>query len=68
MLIYGAFHPYARQLVLIVGGLSKLAFITLVLTYGGQYLGQSAGVSIVIDSVMVLLFIAYLFAARRSPS
>ena len=66
MLIYGAFQAHVRQLVLIVAGLSKVAFITLILVYGGQYLGQSAGVSIVIDLMMVVLFSVYLFAERRA--
>ncbi len=63
MLIYGAFHPPVRKLVLVVAGLSKVAFITLILTFGAQYLAH-AGVAIVIDSIIVLLFIAYLVAAR----
>jgi hypothetical protein len=50
---------------LIVAGLSKLTFIALVLSYGTRYLGHQAGVSIVIDLVMVMLFIAYLIAAPR---
>ena len=61
MLIYGAFRPQVRRLVLVVAGLSKVVFITLILTFGTQYLGK-AGVAIVVDSLMVLLFIAYLFA------
>lgn len=66
MLIYGAFQSQVRQLVLIVAGLSKAAFITLVVVYGGQYLTRSAAMSIVIDLIMVLLFSVYLFAERRA--
>ena len=65
MLIYGAFQPHGRRLVLIVAGLSKLAFIGLVLAQGSRYLQQQAGVSIAIDLVMVLLFMLYLVAVRR---
>jgi hypothetical protein len=65
MLIYGAFQPAVRRLVLVVAGLSKLAFIGLVLAHGAQYLQGQAGVSIAIDLVMVLLFVAYLFGVRR---
>ena len=68
MLIYGAFEPSSRRLVLIVAGLSKVAFVALLLTYGGQYLGQQAAVSIAIDLAMVLLFIAYLYATRRNEA
>lgn len=65
MLIYGAFNPPARPLVLTVAGLSKLTFIGLVLAHGTQYLGQQAGVSIAVDLVMVVLFFCYLIAVRR---
>ena len=65
MLIYGAFNPPTRTLVLTVAGLSKLTFIGLVLTYGTQYLGHQAGVLIAVDLIMVVLFICYLAAARR---
>ena len=68
MLIYGAFNPPSRPLVLIVAGLSKLIFIGLVLLYGSQYLGQRAGITIVVDLVMVLLFIAYLAAVGRDKT
>jgi hypothetical protein len=68
MLIYGAFQPHVRALVLVVAGLSKLIFITLILTFGARYLGHQAGVAIAIDSVMVLLFIAYLVASRRAKT
>ena len=64
MLIYGAFNPPSRPLVLTVAGLSKLVFIGLVLAQGDRFLGHQAGVAVVIDSVMVLLFAAYLAGAR----
>jgi hypothetical protein len=66
MLIYGAFNPPMRPLVLTIAALSKLTFIGLVLAYGTQYLGQQAGVSIAVDLIMVVLFICYLMAARRN--
>jgi hypothetical protein len=67
MLIYGAFNPPMRPLVLTIAGLSKLTFIGLVLTYGTQYLGHQAGVSIAVDLLMVVLFVCYLVATRREP-
>ena len=71
MLIYGANRPQVRPLVLIVAGVSKLAFIGLMLLYGRQYL-TTAGLVIGIDVVMVVLFFAYLVSARhevqRSPA
>ena len=69
MLIYGAFRPAVRNLVLTVAGLSKVTFITLVLTSGRQYLGHQVGVSVVVDSIMVLLFAAYLaWGSRERPA
>ena len=65
MLIYGAYHPPVRPLILTVAGLSKLIFISLVLTYGTQYLGHQVGLAIVIDFFMVVLFITYLVGIRR---
>ena len=64
MLMYGAFNPVYRPLVLIVAGLSKAIFIGLVLLEGTRYLSSQAGMAIAIDSVMVILFAWYLIAAR----
>ena len=65
MLIYGAFHVPSRPLALAFAGLGKLVFIALVLSHGGRYLGHQAGVAVVADSLMVLLFALYLFATTR---
>ena len=64
MLIYGAFNPPHRALVLIVAGTSKVVFIALVLSEGARYLNQQVGVAVAIDLVMVALFGWYLVAAR----
>jgi hypothetical protein len=66
MLIYGAFKPASRPLVLTVGGISKLVFISLVLLYGRQFLRNQVGVAIVIDSVMVIFFAIYLFSSHNT--
>ena len=65
MLIYGAFRPEHRPLILIAAGASKLVFIALVLSQGGRYLSQQAGIAIAVDLVMVALFAGYLIASRR---
>jgi len=65
MLIYGAFRPEQRTLVLVVAGASKLTFIGLVLAHGSRYLSEQAGVAIAVDAVMVLLFALYLLSGRR---
>ena len=43
MLIYGAFNPPHRTLVLIVAGASKVVFIALVLSEGTRYFEPSSG-------------------------
>ena len=63
MLIYGAFRPAVRSLVLIVAGVSKAIFIALVLSQGTRYLSQQAGVAVAIDAAMIVLFAWYLLAS-----
>ena len=63
MLIYGAFNPEWRPLVLIFTGAGKAMFIVLVLAHGGKFLQRQAGIAVMLDSVMVALFAAYLAAA-----
>lgn len=65
MLVYGAFDPGSRRLALSVAGLSKAVFIGLVLSNGSRFLGHQAGVAVVVDSLMVLVFLAYLLKAPR---
>lgn len=71
MLVYGAFVPLARRLVLSVAALSKGAFVILLLTIGSAYLGQRIRFAVVVDGLEVLLFVAYLLATRhpmRAPA
>lgn len=68
LLIYGAFNPASRSMVLLVAGASKVIFISLILIYGSKYLGHQAGVAVVVDSVMVLLFAGYLIGARSNST
>lgn len=67
MLLYGAYHPAQRALVLVVAGSSKLVFVGLVLAQGGAMLQHQAGVAIGLDSVFVLLYAAY-FVGRSSQA
>lgn len=64
MLVYGAFVEPVRKFALVIAGLGKAIFITLVLCYGKQYMGFGAGTAVVADSIMIVLFLAYLFASR----
>jgi hypothetical protein len=67
MLIYGAYRPVSRKLILTVAGVSKLIFVTLIVSQGSQFLGRSAGITVLIDSVFVLLFSAHLITLARVP-
>lgn len=69
MLIYGAMQPAVRPLVLIVAGASKAVFIGLVLLHGERYMTGQAGIAVIVDAAMIILFAWYLYAARSlSPS
>jgi hypothetical protein len=65
MLIYCAYRPAARSLIVTVAAAGKLVFIVLLLIYGQAYLGH-ARIVLASDSLMVALFTAYLIGARRS--
>jgi hypothetical protein len=65
MLIYAAFRPPERPLVLFVAAASKIVFISLVLSEGERYLSEQVGLAVLIDSIMVALFVWYLAAVRR---
>jgi hypothetical protein len=64
MLVAGAFDPGSRTIALVVAGLSKVVFISLVLAHGGQFLGSQAGIAIALDAIWVVLYAAYLAGAR----
>jgi len=55
MLIYGAFKPKERPLILTIAGVSKLIFVGLLLLFGSQYLPKITSL-IALDSVSVILF------------
>jgi len=65
MLIYGAFVPAVRRFALVMAGISKIIFIILVLSSGESYLKFGAGIAVMIDSVMIVLFIVYLLFSRH---
>ncbi|WP_293906430.1 hypothetical protein [Phenylobacterium sp.] len=60
MLVWAAFHPEVRPLVLVVAGTSKLAFIALVLSHPPHR--RKALVPVIVDGALVVLFAAYLGA------
>ena len=66
MLIYGAFVEPVRKFALVIAGMSKAIFITLVLCYGKQYMSFGAGTAVIADSIMIVLYLAYLIASRSN--
>lgn len=63
LLIYGAFKPSARKLALLVAGTSKVAFVSLILAQGDRYL-STLGTAVIVDSVMIVLFAAYVIFGK----
>ncbi|TGM42350.1 hypothetical protein EHQ92_16275 [Leptospira biflexa] len=59
MLVYGAYHEPNRNLVLVAASISKSTFVFLNLVYGQAYFAKS-GLALVFDSVLVIIFVAYL--------
>jgi hypothetical protein len=59
LLIYAAFKPIYRNLVLVITSISKVAFIYLILFFGTQYIDNSL-LTIVLDSILVIIFLTYL--------
>jgi hypothetical protein len=64
LLIYGAYNPSNRSLILIVAAVGKTIFIVLIFLYGSQYLAK-AGTTIGFDTVAVILYAAYMVGIRR---
>jgi len=67
MLIYGAFNEANRKMVLVVASVSKGAFVALVLLYGQQLLDSQIRVGVIVDTIMVIVFVAYLIATFKQP-
>lgn len=63
MLIYGAYVPVHRGLILTVASISKVIFISLILIHGNQFLHVAAP-ALVFDAVVVVLYLIYLMATR----
>lgn len=67
-LIYGAFVPSSRKPALLMAAASKAAFVSLVLAAGDRYMPKAMG-PVVIDSVLVVVYLAYVLTSsrRRQP-
>jgi len=61
MLIYAAYRPAHRQLVLLVAAVSKAALLALIAGPGSQYAATAIPV-IIFDGLMVVIFSLYLLS------
>jgi hypothetical protein len=61
-LVYAAFAPEVRPAALIVTGAGKLFFVLLLLSQPKRFVRGQAVTAIVLDSLMVIVFAAYLLA------
>ena len=68
LLIYGAFRPAARPVALTVAIVTKLVFIGLVLAGPRSFLQHQAGIGVVVDSVLVLIFAICLWSSSHRRS
>ena len=67
MLIYGAFKPKERPLILTIAGLSKLIFVGLLVLLGSQYFPKTI-VLIALDGIAVILYAICLLGASREAA
>lgn len=65
LLIYGGFKPVYRNLALVLVSISKIAFISLIVMFGSQYIDKSL-LTIVFDSVLVIIFVTYLVKMKNA--
>ena len=68
MIVYGAYRPAVRRFVLVTTGISKVAFIALVIGGGTQFIGHPIAVAALVDIVIVLLFAIYLVRTALRPA
>ena len=64
MLIYGAYVPVHRGLILTVASISKIIFILLILIHGSQFLSVAAP-ALIFDTVVVVLYVVFLMTTRN---
>ena len=67
-LIYAGFHPEMRPPALLVAGVGKAMFVILILSDAKRFLKGQAVLAVVVDSLMVVIFAAYLLAIQQSST
>ena len=64
LMIYGAYRPQYRDLIIVIAISGKLAFVALNLIYGQAYLAKSA-VAIFFDSVLIVVYLIYFMQSKK---
>lgn len=67
ILIYGFFSETNRTFAVSIAAFSKMVFVSLILLYGQEYMDKALS-AIVMDSLIVLVSVIYLFAIRMQRS
>jgi len=65
LLIYGAFNQDSRMLCIMKAGVSKIGFLLLILMFGKQYM-DTLWVTVVFDSIVVMVLVLYVFSTKIS--
>ena len=58
MLVWAAFHPETRELAVGVAVISKVFYLGSLVAKGGRFIKGFAGVTVLIDAVMIVLLAA----------
>jgi uncharacterized protein YacL len=64
MLLWSAFHPETRTLVVVVAVITKLAYPALLLVHRDRLMKGFATVTVVVDLIMVVPLVAWLWATH----
>jgi hypothetical protein len=67
MLIYGAYRPVHRGLILTCASISKAIFILLILIHGQAFLSVAMP-ALIFDSVAIALYVVYLISSRSNDA
>ena len=63
LLIYGAYKPEYRNLVIVITSISKIVFIALIVVFGTQYIDKSL-ITMIFDSILVVVFTCYIIKVK----
>lgn len=63
LLVIGGIKPVYRRLALVFASVSKLAFSSLIMLFGADYLNKVFS-TLVLDLILVAVFVLYLYATR----